>query len=98
MSHTPGPWEWSREGGWPEGRDLLHPTGELTGDDLVLFLRDDDNGGVGEDDLRLIAAAPDLLEAAENFRWRFGGGHQDSQEYKALVAAIDKATGTEVPA
>ncbi len=62
MTHTPGPWKWV-EGPWLDA--LLAPEGYQLGADYVLNpesfgAKDDD---VMQADARLIASAPELLEA-----------------------------------
>lgn len=53
MKHTPGPWEW--RGHWLHGKQ-----------DLILWYTTDDDGVRAKpENARLIAAAPDLLEACQ---------------------------------
>jgi hypothetical protein len=70
MEHTPGPWKWwTRESGRPENYDLSKLLSDTREDEPILTLY----GGEGfnaigekEEDIanaRLIAAAPEMLEA-----------------------------------
>ena len=54
MSHTPAPWKW--DGNWLSGQG-----------DLILWYTTDDNGVHAKpENARLIAAAPQLLQALEH--------------------------------
>lgn len=106
MSHTPGPW-------WIEDRRLTHPTsgiksggggvliqGAPSGPDLSRNVASINPWGGGNmDDARLIAAAPDLLEAATHAEavMAIVRPRSDTAEYLAamhkLRAAILKAAG-----
>jgi hypothetical protein len=57
--HTPGPWHWTEWGLWGGPRNDTYPDG------LPLFIEvsPGSNGVESSADLRLIAAAPDLLAA-----------------------------------
>lgn len=104
--HTPGPWE--IDGGerdpakpfalprWTLYRHVEHDTSGMTGTGIVAsttsrfaYLRATD------EDARLIAAAPDLLEAAKHaaMEWRLHGQLPDS--CRVLEAAIAKAENGE---
>lgn len=88
--HTPGPWEW-RIGNW------LYGQGEM----ILWYTTDDDGIHARTPDARLIAAAPDLLEALKDVLARIErseawwidcpdrGGFDDGM----IRAAISKATG-----
>lgn len=97
--HTPGPW-------------ISHKADDLHGHDhfvmtasgfLGYLPKESEGGGVQlftEQDARLIAAAPELLEAliaanAELEMWRAGfPNHSDSEEVAVMIdEAISKATG-----
>lgn len=107
--HTPGPWmvrECTRCRVWeltgPKGEDIL--SGHYVGDDI-----DGDNRGaiVREADARLIAAAPDLLEALsealthieKHQRIDQHNPYTERELFKDLLfkcdAAIAKATGAQ---
>lgn len=104
--HTPGPWKWTRQyrdslgahafslvdaGGY----GILSCDGEANSPQML--------GGRGEANARLIAAAPDLLEALEAIcemqERTYGYGIDTHIELARLVvparAAIAKATGAE---
>jgi hypothetical protein len=93
--HTPGPWEWqtscsfrrlgNNEG---DGNVLYASVHRLDGQSSVEF----PNGGFTGPDAKLIAAAPELLEAlklAQNF---IGFGGITDMERKVIEDAITKAT------
>ena len=85
--HTPGPWEWAEDvDGW--GREGLSPD----------VIRPTVNERIRVDDAnaRLIAAAPDLLDALKIAMdyMSFHNGEYDCQDQLDLInAAIAKATG-----
>ena len=89
MSHTPGPWTWNED----DKNYLVLGTPDVT----VLDLGED--GFMNHaDDARLIAAAPDLLEALRTLVPAFSlvekfGTEKDIAEVQAARAAIAKATG-----
>ena len=71
MGHTPGPWEWLEDkfnGGYSglvaprTGEEVLFPNHRNEGDDGDAWFEDFPN----EANAHLIAAAPELLEAAES--------------------------------
>lgn len=104
LKHTPGPWHaWDRGIGWevhagdPTG--CYDPEGDCKGP-----IHDQFRDTCSEADARLMAAAPDLLEAAKRklADCRETGDCSDaalqpgevcSDECAALSAAIDKAEG-----
>ena len=101
--HTPGPW---RFGQYTEGNGAV--TLWAVTDQYGALLASDISA---EQDARLIAAAPDLLQVLEGFRlvadaWRKGSAMQGDEDAKAraeqLFACIDtvvaKATGKEAGA
>ena len=109
--HTPGPWEWSDK---YRTADSERNTWSLLGDGGygILSCDGDENspqslGKSGEANARLIAAAPDLLEAAKLvIAWyEAEDDHSKADFYQrmdmcrtseaALRAAIAKATGGE---
>lgn len=79
--HTPGPWEINRE--WMDGewRQVVSGWDEK-------WLRLSVAGNIGEANARLIAAAPELLEALEKALPDLSG-----QDLLRARAAIAKATG-----
>lgn len=104
--HTQGPWQLDRdyEGGLvlamgtrigSRGSYESHHEIELYDGDLL----DPEHGNEAqvteaEANARLIAAAPDLLDAAQNVIQSFGGGGVDlPRRMDELEAAIAKATG-----
>ena len=96
MAHTKGPWKWTQAGGgwWV----LLGGNGETVCDDGSAcgeYNREIDPDGPNA---RLIAAAPDLLEALKALRDKVADyelGHMDDPEMLAADAAIAKAEGRE---
>ena len=104
MSHTPGPWAWKIEGF--DGYKLIAKDGTKVADDGSA---DGEYGGwmndPNEPNARLIAAAPDLLEALKDcLDWMdslrasgdAGNWDWDNDQYTQGIAAIAKATGGEV--
>lgn len=93
--HTPGPWGVDDAGGEA-------PFGVFAEDgDAVCYLTENPMGGLGlreyaEDqaNARLIAAAPDLLEAAKAVLG-LGVVPSTQPEYRMLTAAISAAEGVE---
>lgn len=79
MSHTPGPWFV-----FPHGEERMWHVGPAQ--HSVVFVREVDDA---EANARLIAAAPDLLEACEMLREVADG----SWSRNLLDAAIKKARG-----
>lgn len=87
--HTPGPWDWSddrRGNKW--GRDELRPA--------VIYATRESQLAVSDEDARLIAAAPDLLEALQGLLKGIFDG-PDEANAAMLIAkardAVNKATG-----
>jgi len=94
--HTPGPW-------WPDYRtaSIGCEAGWIVGTEWHDQKSDEEFGDI-EDDMRLVAAAPDLLAACEGLLaawWKSWDcsrdpGHQEMYEpIKQLRAAIAKAQG-----
>jgi hypothetical protein len=84
--HTPGPWDWATSldiGGETEFDSLYQVS---TGEQVLGPTWTDNPIAVGQDDARLIAAAPDLLEAA---KWSLA--HDPGQN--VLRKAVEKAEG-----
>jgi len=100
MSYTPGPWTWDAR-----RYRLTAPPGNVVV--LCPFL-DQHRYGIGaalsvlESDARLIAAAPDLLEALKACHLALGTSDRSwaakqqraDEAFKAATAAIAKAEGT----
>lgn len=86
QSYTPGPWQWSN------GRLLHNVPGEYS--DTILDIQDK-VWRPTEEDARLIAAAPELLEALEACVARITNEVADAEfldEVDQARAAIAKAT------
>ena len=87
MSHTPMPWEYVQDGDEPYWSIGMAGQNPIAGNAMV-YTR--------EDDARLIAAAPELLEALKNVRRFFSlpgnAIHQDA--IRQAEAAIAKAEGS----
>ncbi|HHM8948092.1 TPA: hypothetical protein ACRNDK_002303 [Pseudomonas aeruginosa] len=90
--HTPGPWQWNH------GRLLHNVTGEYS--ETILDI-EEEAWRPTDDDSKLIAAAPDLLEALQGMLEVYGGQYNDDCLPKASTeleliqqarAAIAKAT------
>jgi hypothetical protein len=81
MKHTPGPWNYDRS-----GYSLYVNSGREV---VTALLMDGKRLETSEANARLIAAAPDLLEALERYVHHFG------DPLKCARAAIAKATGGE---
>ena len=96
MSYTPGPWKW-----WTSN-SFLRLSSEVDGKDGGVICptvsRSDGHPDliVKREDMALIAAAPELLEALRelSFLYEHDEGCRDLTEYKRAKAAIAKATGT----
>lgn len=84
--HTPGPWEAAKKG-YPTTR-IEASTGQIICDVNSIHF-----SGTGEANAKLIAAAPELLEALieakkelEYHNW------QNTKTYNEIISAIKKAT------
>lgn len=101
--HTPGPWVWWTSNSW---RRLKHDRAGLTMNVLEPYVCSDGHPDVtvSEENMALIAAAPDLLEAAK-LAYNFISNHEASygitegdvaelDSAKLLRAAIARATLT----
>lgn len=92
--HTPGPWFMTK--GLPGYRSRINSTPQNLGWDLAHVC----NGPEADANARLIAAAPDLLEALQLMVDRFidtegSFGAWENEAIEAASAAIEKATGGE---
>lgn len=106
MSHTPGPWKWWTSNSWRRltAHDV-HGRHERDGGVLCPIVASDGHPDVvvSEDDMNLIAAAPDLLEAARHaykeLMWAYDQIELESGAAglriaaQELWAAISKAKG-----
>ena len=87
MTHTPGPWQ-ARPN---DGQIILNGSNAYDVQEIY-----NDQGGFNPDDIRLMAAAPDLLSAARLANQELidlGQGSSASPALRALWAAIAKAEG-----
>ncbi len=87
--HTPGPWQWTQH---------FDPTISIYKDGFGQIARlYDSSAGTGKANARLIAAAPDLLDALKSIAIAWKDEvlvHDDQREaMRAATAAIAKATG-----
>lgn len=87
--HTPGPWQWTQH---------FDPTISIYKDGFGQIARlYDSSAGTGKANARLIAAAPDLLDALKALTHSLDVEdlvHDDQRSsFAAAIAAIDKATG-----
>lgn len=89
--HTPAPWIWQYDGTDKSGLKVI------AGDDLnIVDFVGGENIQEAEANARLIAAAPELLEALEQCLTRINPKSKDTWDLKAIhvaKAAIAKATG-----
>ncbi len=81
--HTPGPWHFGPTAGHHDF--AIYP--EATGKDLAL------SRGTNEANARLIAAAPELLEALKTMADGYHRGDFKHAVHQDAIAAIAKATG-----
>lgn len=96
VKHTPGPWGLSDDGQWIQAKGGKSP---MVGDRFFSICV----SATSEEDKRLIAAAPDLLEALESLIIKYvrlvNSGDagfwnpEDDKEVIAAIAAIAKAEG-----
>ena len=97
--HTPGPWRWVPQPDYSwQYQDLMSASGEvvLSGEEAP----DPSGIEISHADARLIAAAPDLLEALEALMVTIdaqinAGLRWDPEEVAAARSAIAKARGTQ---
>lgn len=93
--HTPGPWKLWTSNSWRrfhgENGPVCEPIVQNDGHPDLHFR----NGGQDGPDARLIAAAPELLEALQAMLDRYGydGAAEDQRIERAARAVIAKATG-----
>ncbi|MFP6354749.1 hypothetical protein VST52_07285 [Pseudomonas aeruginosa] len=84
QSHTPGPWQWNH------GRLLHNVAGEYS--ETILDI-EEEAWRPTDDDSKLIAAAPELLDALVNLLPLISPLKAESQQVANASAAIAKATG-----
>ena len=101
--HTPGPWALGHENG--HGFDVVHEIAPNCGHLLIVsechtqksYLGHEIDRDAAQANARLIAAAPELLEALETLaayaNGRFGRNPYGIPEYKTALQAIAKAKG-----
>ncbi|WP_368526235.1 hypothetical protein [Enterobacter asburiae] len=96
MKHTPGPWQW-----WTSN-SFLRLSSQATGKDggvIDSYVMRDGHPSlrVSKEDMALIAAAPDLIEALQElvFLYEHDEGCRELTEYKRAKIAISKALGEE---
>ncbi len=85
--HTPGPWQWTQH---------FDPTISIYKNGFGQIARlYDSSAGTGKANARLIAAAPDLLDALEDLLHEVGFGRVITETTASTKAraAIAKATG-----
>ncbi|HBU8849402.1 TPA: hypothetical protein MDF20_000973 [Citrobacter sedlakii] len=80
MKHTPGPWYWDSEG--------------LGSKDVLVFGKGYPFEMTSQANMRLIAAAPELLEALQDALHAYDK-HGEHPEWDFARAAISKALGEE---
>jgi len=97
-AHTPGPWEMAEAGSWKDGkRTSTEYFVRRPGDDVAIaseIIDPANDDAPSEANARLIAAAPDLLEALESFialNLRNDGATCDWHDLIAAVANAEKA-------
>ncbi len=93
MGYTPGPWKW-----WTSN-SFLRLSSQATGKDggvIDSYVMKDGHSSliVSKEDMNLIAAAPELLEALLNIDMEYDVSEWDAVYAKAR-AAISKALGEE---
>jgi hypothetical protein len=95
--HTPGPWKYSFEGSNPDWAIVTSAGGAIvanvnceTGPDAISSPAT--RKMPADANAKLIAAAPDLLEACKAMLARCCGEYPDHPETIALIEAIRKAT------
>lgn len=100
MQHTPGPWKWLREwGDRDEPRDVLVSVANRTGTHLGYWEEAPGLGYAAQVNVRLMAAAPDLLDALQTILANTEqGAHRDYDHLAkdiadCAAAAIAKAKG-----
>jgi hypothetical protein len=89
--HTPGPWAYD-----PDGGEIYHPNGQF--ENALAAVYDLADAAEQDANARLIAAAPDLLEALTKLRAVFHDGILNSDgavvsdAIESMCAAIQRAT------
>jgi hypothetical protein len=99
QKHTPGPWRRSSLQPWyvipGDKAEPICSLAEFTDGGETEHVFPDDNAGVAEANLCLIAAAPDLLKIALKFKWFISSESHELtwKDEEELDAAIQRATG-----
>ena len=93
MSHTPGPWATYYDHPSCPTIAYIRPVGKPIHDEIATAYAVNDD--VARADVRLLAAAPELLDAVRGLIRHIGTAamYQDVPEFSAARAAIRKATG-----
>lgn len=110
VKHTPGPWEPLRQGIEVQSEEGNHEVLAYAGDipvsvcEVYSFAHIEHDDPVGEyvisneeglANLRLIAAAPELLDALQRATNQLRHDHPNDEVWRQAQAAIAKATGEE---
>lgn len=98
--HTPGPWTWDKPQNWPDHENSeVHLGGFYSGGHEITTFGNNTvyypSAGEppSEPDAKLIAAAPDLLAACQEFCRKVDAGEARSKRsYQQMAKAIEKAT------
>lgn len=94
--HTPGPWRATADGYQIIDPTGIHVLGETFWDDLGVSLDRDEAQAMADANAKLMAAAPDLLAACQEFVRKVECGEARSKRsYAQMKAAIEKATTSE---
>ena len=86
--HTPGPWQIMTAGSFERyGIDGGHRNNRVS---IIVMGQDDEDTGIEKiEDARLIAAAPDLLEALKQAATFIDGFGVDTSDYWAIIAKAE---------
>ncbi len=92
QGHTPGPWTYRKASKHFHIEASAPEFGSAVAD--VKFVGNQDTGWTSENNARLIAASPELLEALVGMMKHMNRGTAEYlQAYEKSIAAIDKAEG-----
>ena len=98
MNHTPGPWNLSKSG---DGKSITIGEGQSSwGTRVGEVYRDDIDSDEADANARLIAAAPEMLEALID-AYKIIRRHENpdlpgSAELRSIKALIERATGRKI--